>query len=187
MWWRFTSGGPDLRQRQAAFRTISSFSVKTGPFLSTLVGDSPLSDSLSDMMIASRVGCGVGWVAVCDVRGRRRRRIGCDFAGLYGPTFTSVVPDNTTRLVSVSVGVSIDTFQRILFFNRGPSANFPLLATFPSFLTVSQPRRGTVIIQTFLFFSHSHSVTECFVHRVETLVFHESWPYIYRSKSLFSK
>lgn len=37
----------------------------------------------------------------------------------YGPTFTSVVPDNTIRLVSVSVAVSVDTFQCILFFDDG--------------------------------------------------------------------
>lgn len=40
----------------------------------------------------------------------------------YGQTFTSVVPDNTTRLVYVSVVVSVDTFHWIIFSDRGPSA-----------------------------------------------------------------
>lgn len=68
-----TSGGPDLRQRQAAFRTISSFSVKTTAFFSALTEDSSLLDSLSDIMGVSRGDeISNGFVA-CNGRRRNHR------------------------------------------------------------------------------------------------------------------
>jgi hypothetical protein len=130
-----------LRQRQATLRTISSFSEKTTAFLSVLVEDSSLLDSLSDMLgvldgSEKLDGSGGGE----EEKGDTRRGL----VMIYRPTFTSVVPDNTTCSVVAFADVFVVTSQHSSSFGHGLSFRSLCRALFFSCHTSTQPEVGTV-------------------------------------------
>ena len=100
----------------------------------------------------------------------RERRMGRAVVGIYRQAFTPVVPDNTIRLVVVSVGVFVVTPHQYSFFGRGPSADSPLSSSLFFFSYQISARKVAFHIERFFVLVHFQSSDGCFAHRVNTKV-----------------
>jgi hypothetical protein len=118
--------------------------------------------------------------------------MGRDVVGIYRRAFTPVVPDNTIRLVVVSVGVYLVTPCQIPFFGRGPSTFSPLSNSCSFFSYQFSARKVAFFIALSSFISSLRMDVLRIESRqryqsFEALVLHLSWLWTYCSKLLLPK